>query len=332
LQSSGQLGRARSIMSKSNENFMGEKFGARQGGSSESGSSYDSSSSDDHNRNQSKKRVIKSRIGVETPIGQIELEPDAFRGAMNPDISSSSANRGNFSNQHLEEQDMDEEGITPGNRYNPNENSSRDVTENLNRKKSQRKHKKGHHSRRNSRKESKRTIWHGMYKEFLAAEPGTNFQDQGLKGVTYTCQLKDNLHAEYLLPRKNNAVVELSEWQKRSVNLLNTQGMALKIFQDNGVYSFPVKMSVDIMENYAEECNFSEDRQFSRQELQEQHFTVCIRNLDACPRNYNMYQSVIFLFHYLMKAAENVPPKNLKLIKTMTTHCQKQTHLLAQSN
>ena len=56
LQSSGQLGRARSIMSKSNENFMGEKFGARQNGSSESGSSYDSSSSDDHNRNQSKKR------------------------------------------------------------------------------------------------------------------------------------------------------------------------------------------------------------------------------------------------------------------------------------
>ena len=95
-----------------------------------------------------------------------------------------------------------------------------------------------------------------MYKEFLAAEPGTNFKDQGLKGVTYTCQLKDNLHAEYLLPRKNNADVELSEWQKRFVNLLNTQGMALKIFEDNGIYSFPVKMSVEIMENYAVECNF----------------------------------------------------------------------------
>jgi len=32
LQSGGQLGRARSIMSKSNENFMGEKFGVNQGG------------------------------------------------------------------------------------------------------------------------------------------------------------------------------------------------------------------------------------------------------------------------------------------------------------
>jgi hypothetical protein len=134
---------------------------------------------------------------------------------MNPDDSSSNANRGNFSTQHLEEQDVEGEGITPGDRYNPDEASSRDVTENLNHKKSQKRQKKSHHSRRNSRKESKRTIWHGMYKEFLAAEPGTNFQDQGLKGVTYTCQLKENLHAEYLLPRKNNAVVELSEWHKK---------------------------------------------------------------------------------------------------------------------
>ena len=63
---------------------MGGKYGAKQSGSSESGSSYDSSSSDDHNRNQSKKkRGNKSRIGVDTPIGQRELEPDAFRGAMN---------------------------------------------------------------------------------------------------------------------------------------------------------------------------------------------------------------------------------------------------------
>ena len=80
---------------------MGGKYGAKQSGSSESGLSYDSSSSDDHNRNQSRKRGNKSRIGVDTPIGQKELEPDAFRGDMNPDISSSNANRENFSMQQL---------------------------------------------------------------------------------------------------------------------------------------------------------------------------------------------------------------------------------------
>ena len=67
---------------------------------------------------------------METPIGQRELEPDAFRGAMDPDISSSNANRGSFSSHHLEEQDVDGEGITPGDRYNPDEASSRVVTEN----------------------------------------------------------------------------------------------------------------------------------------------------------------------------------------------------------
>jgi hypothetical protein len=112
-------------------------------------------------------------------------------------------------------------------------------------------------------------------------------------------------------------VVELSKWHKKSVNLLNTQGIALKIFEDNGVYSFPVKMLVKIMENYAAECNFPEDHQFSRQELHEQHFTACIRNLDACPRIYNTYRSVIFLFHYIMKAAESVP--NLYIQMQMLT-------------
>ena len=85
--------------------------------------------------------------------------------------------------------------ITPGSRYNPDDISSRDVTENLNRKKSSRKHRESHHSRRNSRKDRQQTFWHCMYKDFLAEEPGTKFEDQGSKGVTYTCQLKDSLHA-----------------------------------------------------------------------------------------------------------------------------------------
>ena len=93
LQSSGQLGRARSIMSNLNEIFKGGTKENNQSGSSDSGSSYDSSSSDDHNRNKSKKKANKTRTGIDTPIDQIELKPDAFRGAMNPEILSSNANR-----------------------------------------------------------------------------------------------------------------------------------------------------------------------------------------------------------------------------------------------
>ena len=72
-------------------------------------------------------------------------------------------------------------------------------------------------------------------------------------------------------------------------------------------------MSVQIMENYVEECNFPQDQQFTRQDLQETHYTACIRNLDACPRNYNTYQSVIFLFHYLMKTSESVPNLHIQM-------------------
>ena len=137
---------------------MGGNKQTNQSGSSDSGSSYDSSSSDDHNRNKSKTKASKTITGIDTPIGQIELEPDAFRGAMNPDIVTSNANRANNSSQPLEEQVVDNGGITPSSRYNLDDISSRDVTENLNHKKSSRKHRKSHHSRRNSKKDRLRTF------------------------------------------------------------------------------------------------------------------------------------------------------------------------------
>ena len=60
LQSGGQLGRARSIMSNLNEIFKGGNKENNQSGSSDSDSSYVSSSSDDHNRNKSKKKASKT--------------------------------------------------------------------------------------------------------------------------------------------------------------------------------------------------------------------------------------------------------------------------------
>ena len=65
-------------MSNLNEIFMGGSKESNQSGSSDSGSCSDSSSSDDQNRNKSKKEASKTRTGIDTPIGQIELEPDAF--------------------------------------------------------------------------------------------------------------------------------------------------------------------------------------------------------------------------------------------------------------
>ena len=160
-------------------------------------SSYDSSSSDERKRYNSRKRVINVRNGNATPIGQIELDPDAFRGVMNPENSVTSVIRGNNSRQEPGCEDEEVGGITPGDRYDPNDATLRDQTDNLQRKKEHRKNRKNCKSKRKSRKVTKRSHWHDMYTAFLATEPGIDFQDQGTKGVTYTCQTKNSLHADY---------------------------------------------------------------------------------------------------------------------------------------
>ena len=66
----------------------------------------------------------------------------------------------------------------------------------------------------------------------FTTEPGIDLQDQRMKGVTYTCQIKDSLHSDYLLPRQNNVVLGLSKSHKTAINLLNTHGIALELFLD----------------------------------------------------------------------------------------------------
>ena len=118
-------------------------------------SSYDSSSSDERKRYNSRKRVINVRNGNATPISQIELEPDAFRGAMNPEISATSVIRGNDSRQEPGYEDEEVGGISPGDRYDPNNATSCDQTDNLQRKTNNRKNRKNCKSKRKSRKVTK---------------------------------------------------------------------------------------------------------------------------------------------------------------------------------
>ena len=56
-------------------------------------SSYDSSSSDEIKRYNSRKSVINVRNENATPIGQVELEPDVFRGAVHPVFLATSVAR-----------------------------------------------------------------------------------------------------------------------------------------------------------------------------------------------------------------------------------------------
>ena len=61
------------------------------------------------------------------------------------------------------------------------------------------------------------------------------------------------------------------------------------------------------------EFNFPEEQEFTRQELRQFHHLCRLRNLDMIPGNYNMWQSNIFLFHYLGKVSECVPNLSIQI-------------------
>ena len=61
------------------------------------------------------------------------------------------------------------------------------------------------------------------------------------------------------------------------------------------------------------EFNFSENQKLTRQELRQFHHLCRLRNLDKTPSNYNMWQSNIFLFHYLGKVSEGVPNLSIQI-------------------
>jgi hypothetical protein len=118
---------------------------------------------------------------------------------------------------------------------------------------------------------------------------------------------------EFQLLRKSNDVLGLSEWNKRTINFLNTHGKAIEIFSNQGSINWPVKMNARILEAFLMEFNIPEDQEFTRQELRQFHHLCRLRNLDMTPSNYNMWQSNIFLFHYLGKVSECVPNLSIQI-------------------
>jgi hypothetical protein len=74
--------------------------------------------------------------------------------------------------------------------------------------------------------------------------------------------MKKSIPVELYLPRKSNDVLGLSEWNKRTVNYLNTHGKALEIFSNQGIINWPVKMSPRIFDSFLLEFNFPEAQEF----------------------------------------------------------------------
>ena len=146
-----------------------------------------------------------------------------------------------------------------------------------------------------------------MLGNVLEDESGNTMDGRNAKVVTYTCNTKESIPVKCKFPRKSNDVLGLSEWNKRTTNFLNTHGKPLEIFSNQEIINWPAKMNARTFESFLIEFNFPGDREFTRQELQPFHHLCRLRNLDLVSSNYNIWQSNIFLFHYLGKVSECVP-------------------------
>ena len=158
-----------------NDIFVGEfnvsDDGCDVDGRSESNS--DSSSSEDRSK-RSSRRSTKVHT---TPGSSIALQPDAFRGAMNPKEVRFRYNGMLRNPEGDNNQDDSGNGlnissrITPQERYDPSANGSRDETTQVHRKRKHYKNRKSGSSKRGGIK-YKRGGYYNMLSKFLADEPG----------------------------------------------------------------------------------------------------------------------------------------------------------------
>ena len=142
-------------------------------GSDRSESSSDSSSSEERYK-KTPKRVQKVRM---TPGSTITLQPDAFRGAMNPDetvYNSTGIERNSRGDNNLEESGNginNSSTITPIDRYDPLANDSGEETTQIHRKRKQCKNRKSSRSKR-VEFNFKRGGYYNMLEKFSDDEPG----------------------------------------------------------------------------------------------------------------------------------------------------------------
>ena len=169
-----------------NDIFVGE-FNVSDDGCDADGRSesyYDSSSSEERYKRPSRR---STKVNT-TPGPSIALQPDAFRGAMNPD-EVRSRNNGILQNPEGDNNQEDSGNvssrITPQERYDPLANGSGDETTQDQRKRKHHKHRKSGSSKRGGIK-YKRGGYYNMLSKFLVDEPGISMDDRGAKEVTYT--------------------------------------------------------------------------------------------------------------------------------------------------
>ena len=115
-------------------------------------------------------------------------------------------------------------------------------------------------------------------------------------------KLPDILH----LPKNPQKVIEYKEWITIAEAFLNATGSTLAIFKVKK-WTWEIKMTPTILAAYLKRTGIPNNAILTGRDLQLMHHNCIYENLDLSSRNFNIWQSVVYLFSFLIKAAEMVP-------------------------
>ena len=108
------------------------------------------------------------------------------------------------------------------------------------------------------------------------------------------------------MPRDPQKVIEYKGWRNTAKTFLNAYGSMLAIFKARK-WSWEIKMTPTILAVYLQRIGTPHDAILTSSQMNVLHTQCVFENLDLSSRNFNIWQSVVFLFTFLVKASELVP-------------------------
>ena len=101
-------------------------------------------------------------------------------------------------------------------------------------------------------------------------------------------------------------MIEYKGWRNTAETFLNAYRSTLAIFKTRK-WSWEIKMTPTILAAYLQRIGTPHDAILAASQMHLLHNQCVFENLDLSSRNFNIWQSVVFLFTFLVKASELVP-------------------------
>jgi len=243
-----------------------------------------------------------------------------FRGAMDPDGAN---------NQHDQALDSGGSGnqrfsvdVTPIQRLGLNLSSNVNRTVDLSQRSNRGSASNVDNNAASSHEHLNRGPFYQICKRFLQKMPGIFIKDAKFRSSVYQFPEVNLNHKLRLNPDPRN-ILAYEAWRKETKIYLNQKSRALEIWENNGVWGWEIKMDATMMSSFMHDKGFNPSREYTQKEMVQIHSMLCKQYLELSPQNYNLWNSSIFVYNFLIKAVESVPIldhkfKHIKLNDTVT--------------